>query len=178
MAESEIPDEKQAKFRDSLRERTKEAYQERSEKQESLLSEIAEDDELGNTATCEIGSVTIHHKTWIPGEDLEQLQRAKQALDDNDTDAINDEEIELLTNLTEKISGRDDALSNNDEISEFWDSYLRRYGIDGIKAVNDRMLGPIMQETKDKADALQSFPEPGQSSRDGDGHGHGEYPTE
>lgn len=177
MAESEIPDEKQAAFRDSLQERTKEAYKERSEKQESLLSEIAEDDELGNTDTCEIGSVTIHHKTWIPGEDLEQLQRAKQALDENDADAIDDEEIKLLTNLTEKISGSDDALSNDNEISEFWNSYLRRYGIDGIKAVNDRMLGPIMQETKDKADALQSFPEQRQGSRDGDGHGHDRHPS-
>jgi hypothetical protein len=173
--DTDLSDEELEAKREQLEHEVQEAAREDHEQTQSLLDAVSEDDDLANTDTATFGQIQVTYKEWIPGEKLQQIRRAKKAIDSGDTDAIQDrsDELDLLTELTVELRDNtaDEIITDTDTIRAFWDGMFDRYGIDGIHVINDRMLGPILESTQEKGEALQSFQGDGQGDADGDGNG-------
>lgn len=169
-SESETPTQEEIEAkREELLDDTRNARQKHEEQHNELLDAVASDDEIADYDTAEFGTVRVRHKSWLPGDEVERLQKAMQSEGQN-----KDDELSLLVNLTEDVTHAESGTTYTEEtdIRLFWKDYLSKYGTDGYAAVMNRLLAPIMEQTREKMEAMQSFQgaEPGDNPRSGNAH--------
>lgn len=169
-----LSEDKADAFAQQLHEETQQERQQEEQKQSELLDAVAQDDDLGGTDTARFGDAEVVHKTWLPGDKIDELRRAYQQMGD-DRDGELTDGTDILVDITESVRNvrTDEVMTDDALIESFYEDMIERYGIDGIKLINDRVLGPVLEETKTKVDALQSFPESGSGDGNGDGTGAG-----
>lgn len=165
-----LSEDKADAFAQQLHEETQQERQQEEQKQSELLDAVAQDDDLGGTDTARFGDAEVIHKSWIPGKQLEQLRRAHQAMESGEASTL-DNDVTLLTDMTEQVRNvrTNETMTDDALIHAFWEDMIQRYGVDGIKLINDRVLGPVLKETRRKMNALKSFRGSGQGNPDGDG---------
>jgi|AKVG01.1.fsa_nt_gi hypothetical protein len=153
--------------KEELQKEAKELREKKQAQQDALIDEVKSDDDIGNIESTYIGSVEIRHKGWIPGDEMKN--QAKDIAQQGGSEQL-EEMIYLLTQLTEKIIPEDSgSLQEDSEFYVFWEDFLDNYGTDGLSVLIDRIIGPIIEETQEKTEAMESF----QGKRQSPETGHG-----
>jgi hypothetical protein len=160
---SETPDISQAEIeakREELHEDTTQERSDREAQKDALLEAVKSDSDLGGENTVEIGGLIVRHKDYIPGKQLKKVQRTKQAMQGSGDLPGDEDEIELLTEITEGLQDPAEGTEYTDAelVTEFWRGFIDEYGTDAYVVILERLLEPLLSETQEKMDGLQSFP--------------------
>jgi len=151
----ELSDDEIEKHKEQLSEDAAAAREQEEQKRQSLLDSVKQDSQIGNTNTVKFGEIEIRHKSFIPGEQLQKIQSVNRGNAETD-----DDEIDLLCSITESLHDQqtNQTHSDTETIKGFWRTFIAEYGTDAYSLIMDRLLAPLIEETEDKMDALNSFP--------------------
>lgn len=151
----DLSDDEIEKHKEQLSEDAAEAREQEEQKRQSLLDSVKQDSQIGNTNTVKFGEIEIRHKSFIPGDQLQKIQSVNRGNAETD-----DDEIELLCSITESLHDQqtNQTHSDTETIKGFWRTFIAEYGTDAYSLIMDRLLAPLIEETEDKMDALNSFP--------------------
>jgi len=149
-----LSDEEIEQHKQKLKEDTEQARQKEQQKRQSLLDSVEQDSQIGNTNTVQFGEIEIRHKSFIPGEQLQKIQSVNRGNAETD-----DDEIELLCSITESLHDQqtNQTHSDTETIKGFWRTFISEYGTDAYSLIMDRLLSPLIEETEQKMDAINSF---------------------
>ena len=151
---SSLSDDEIEQHKQKLKQDTEKARQKEQEKRQSLLNSVEQDSQIGNTNTVQFGEIEIRHKAFIPGEQLQKIQSVNRGNAETD-----DDEIELLCSITESLHDQQTNQTHSDAetIKGFWRTFISQYGTDAYSLIMDRLLSPLIEETEEKMDAINSF---------------------
>ena len=151
----ELSDDEIEKHKEQLSEDAAAAREQEEQKRQSLLDSVKQDSQIGNTNTVKFGEIEIRHKSFIPGDQLQKIQSVNRGSAETD-----DDEIDLLCSITESLHDQqtNQTHSDTETIKGFWRTFIAEYGTDAYSLIMDRLLAPLIEETEDKMDALNSFP--------------------
>lgn len=107
-----------------------------------------------------LGGLELKVKTWIPGDVMDRMGGlAEMAESENPAvarDAIR-ANVESLTTQTEVIQSDGATFETNADIRQFWQSFVDKWGDQGLERALEAVLEPIEEERDRKEDAIESF---------------------
>lgn len=144
--------------RDELLEETKDSYEQKRQKQDEALREIATEDDFKRTTTVQLGGLDLEVTKWWSDEDIELIGEFEELPDDQD-DLTQDHINTILSNDTELIRLLASLTTSETYNREFWERYYEEYGPVGSYIALMMVIEPGFENMEEHGEALGNLQE-------------------